>query len=128
MDEHIKQVETEEERTARIIATMMNEGQYSQQHPTPSTSKDTVNPEPTRNPQPRGIYNWREWQDGEYHVIKQGIDFTLPVPRMQMLVYRRAQDTGMVVKTEKLPENMIGLLFAPNKVALLRKWRALEEA
>lgn len=49
---------------------------------------------------PRPPSRWNEWLDGEYHALRKGIDFDVPVERMRTRVHNRAKAKGLVVWTE----------------------------
>lgn len=102
----------------------------------PEENKPRVTPRPTQPTTSNGRvrYNWDAWTDGEYHELVRGRDFDVPISKMQVQCYRRAQDMDMVVKTEKVKDlgtgeiMSLGVMFGRSRGALEVAWaKMLEE-
>lgn len=98
-----------------------------------SPGEETTQPvrEETTRPAstPRGKYPWHEWTNGEYHIILRGKDYETTPTKMQTMLYRRAEDVDLKVKSEKIRDTvtgnvMLGFMFGKTQKELDAKWAA----
>lgn len=76
-------------------------------------------------------YPWEFWTDGDYHIITPGNDFEMPPARMQTMLYRKAEDLGIYVKTERVRIDdlvCLGFMYGTDKTKLGAAWVAMLEA
>ncbi len=58
-------------------------------------------------------YRWSDWQDGEWHELKQGKDFKRSVEHFRSYVCFRAREDGFEVMTRKLSNKVLAVRFTP---------------
>ncbi len=66
---------------------------------------------PINGDAPRNKYDWDKWTNGEIHELisskwSSTYDFDVPVESMRAMVYRRASNMGLHVRTCKTPKGL----------------------